>query len=195
MAVGISSLIGIFIGATLGYFGGKIDFIGMRIVEIMMAIPTFFLIITIVAFFPRSLFNIMLIIGITSWTNDARFIRAEFLKLRKQGFVQAAQSLGLPLRSILFRHMLPNGITPVLVNATFGIAGAIFIEAALSYLGFGVVPPTPSWGQMLSLGVSTTGRFLWWLTLFPGMAIFLTVLTYNLVGEALRDAMDPRLRQ
>jgi len=195
VAVGISCLIGIFVGAILGYFGGTIDFIGMRIVEIMMAIPTFFLIITIVAFFPRSLFNIMIIIGITSWTSDARFIRAEFFKLRGQDFVQSAVSLGLPLRSILFRHMLPNGIAPVLVNATFGIAGAIFIEAALSFLGFGVAPPTPSWGQMLSLGVSTTGRFLWWLTLFPGLAIFLTVLAYNLVGEGLRDAIDPRLRK
>jgi peptide/nickel transport system permease protein len=195
VAVGISSIIGIFIGAILGYFGGKVDFVGMRIVEIMMAIPTFFLIITIVAFFPRSLFNIMIIIGITSWTGDARFIRAEFFKLREQDFVQAAVSLGLPLRSILFRHMLPNGIAPVLVNATFGIAGAIFIEAALSFLGFGVAPPTPSWGQMLSLGVSTTGRFLWWLTLFPGLAIFFTVMAYNLVGEGLRDSIDPRLRK
>jgi peptide/nickel transport system permease protein len=195
VAVGISTVLGIFFGAILGYFGGRVDFFGMRIVEIMMAIPTFFLIITIVAFFPRSLFNIMFIIGITSWTGDARFIRAEFLKLRKQDFVQAAQSLGLPLRSILFRHMLPNGIAPVLVNATFGIAEAIFIEAALSFLGFGVAPPTPSWGQMLSLGVSTTGRFLWWLTIFPGVAIFITVLAYNLVGESLRDAIDPRLRQ
>ena len=195
VAVGISSVIGIFIGAILGYFGGKVDFVGMRVVEIMMAIPTFFLIITIVAFFPRSLLNIMIIIGITSWTGDARFIRAEFFKLREQDFVQAAVSLGLPLRSILFRHMLPNGIAPVLVNATFGIAGAIFIEAALSFLGFGVAPPTPSWGQMLSLGVSTTGRFLWWLSLFPGLSIFFTVLAYNLVGEALRDAIDPRLRK
>ncbi len=195
VAVSISTIIGIFIGAILGYFGGKVDFIGMRIVEIMMAVPIFFLIITIVAFFPRSLFNIMIIIGITSWTENARFIRAEFYKLRNQDFVQSAISLGLPLRSILFRHMLPNGIAPVLVNATFGIAGAIFIEAALSFLGFGVAPPTPSWGQMLSQGVSTTGRFLWWLTVFPGLAIFFTVLTYNLVGEALRDAIDPRLRK
>ena len=195
VAVGISCLIGILVGSMLGYFGGKVDFVGMRLVEIMMAIPTFFLIITIVAFFPRSLLNIMVIIGITSWTGDARFLRAEFLKLRKQDFVQAALSLGLPLRRILFRHMLPNGIAPVLVNATFGIAGAIFIEAALSFLGFGVAPPTPSWGQMLSLGVSTTGRFLWWLTLSPGLAIFLTVTAYNLVGEGLRDAIDPRLRK
>jgi peptide/nickel transport system permease protein len=161
----------------------------------MMAIPTFFLIITIVAFFPRSLFNIMVIIGITGWTANARFIRAEFFKLRNQDFVQSAISLGLPLRSILFRHMLPNGIAPVLVEATFDIAGAIFIEAALSFLGFGVAPPTPSWGQMLSLGVSTSGRFLWWLTIFPGLAIFLTVLAYNLAGEGLRDAVDPRLRK
>jgi peptide/nickel transport system permease protein len=195
VAVGISSIIGVIIGAILGYSGGKTDFIGMRLVEIMMAVPVFFLIITIVAFFPRSLFNIMLIIGLTTWTDDARFVRAEFFKLRGQDFVQAAVSLGLPLRSILFRHMLPNAIAPVLVNATFGIAGAIFIEAALSFLGFGVAPPTPSWGQILSLGVSTTGRFLWWLTLFPGLAIFFTVLAYNLVGEALRDAIDPRLRE
>jgi peptide/nickel transport system permease protein len=195
VAVGISSLIGIVVGSILGYFGGKVDFIGMRFVEIMMAIPVFFLIITIVAYWERSLFNIMIIIGLTTWTSNARFIRAEFFKLRNQDFVQAAVSLGLPVRSILFRHMLPNGIAPVLVNATFGIAGAIFVEAALSFLGFGVSPPTPSWGQMLSLGLSTTGRFLWWLTLFPGLAIFLTVLAYNLVGEGLRDAIDPRLRK
>ena len=195
VAVGISSIIGVGIGALLGYFGGKVDFIGMRLVEIMMAIPVFFLIITIVAFFPRSLFNIMIIIGITSWTGNARFIRAEFFKLRNQDFVQAAKALGLPLRSILFRHMLPNGVAPVLVNATFSIAGAIFIEAALSFLGFGVAPPTPSWGQMLSLGVGTTGRFLWWLSLFPGLSIFFTVTAYNLVGEGLRDAIDPRLRK
>ncbi len=195
VAVGISSVIGIVFGAIMGYFGGKIDFLGMRLLEIMMSVPTFFLIITIVAFFPRSLLNIMIIIGITSWTDDARFIRAEFFKLRNQDFVQAAISLGLPLRSILFRHMLPNGIAPVLVSITFGVAGAIFIESALSFLGFGVAPPTPSWGQMLSTGVSTTGEFLWWLTLFPGFAIFLTVTAYNLLGEGLRDAIDPKLRK
>ena len=195
VAVGISLIIGVAAGAVMGYFGGKMDFLGMRVVEIMMAVPQFFLIITIVAFFERSLLNIMIIIGITSWTGNARFIRAEFFKLRNQDFVQAAKSMGLPLRSILFRHMLPNGVAPVLVNATFGIAGAIFIEAALSFLGFGVAPPTPSWGQMLSLGVSTTGRFLWWLSVFPGLAIFFTVLAYNLLGEGLRDAIDPRLRK
>jgi peptide/nickel transport system permease protein len=193
VAVGISSVIGVFVGAILGYFGGKVDFVGMRLVEIMMAIPKFLLIITIVAFFGPGLFNIMIIIGITGWTGNARFVRAEFFKLRSQDFVRAAQSLALPLQSILFRHILPNGIAPVLVNATFGIAGAIFIEAALSFLGFGVAPPTPSWGQMLNLGVSTTGRFLWWLSLFPGLAIFLTVMAYNVIAEGLRDAIDPRL--
>jgi peptide/nickel transport system permease protein len=195
VAVGISLLIGIFVGAILGYFGGKVDFIGMRIIEIVMAVPTFFLIITIVAFYERSLFNIMVIIGVTSWTGHARFVRAEFLKLRQQDFVQASKALGLPLRSILFRHMLPNGIAPVLVSATFGIAAAIFTEAALSFLGFGVVPPTPSWGQMLSRGVSVTGEFLWWLSLFPGLAIFFTAIAYNMVGEGLRDAIDPKLRK
>lgn len=153
------------------------------------------LIITFMAFFPRSIFNTMIIIGITGWTGSARFIRAEFLKLRQQDFVQAAISLALPLPSILFRHMLPNAIAPALVNATFGISSAIFIEAALSFLGFGVAPPTPSWGQMLSLGVSTSGRFLWWLALFPGLAIFLTVMAYNLAGEGLRDAIDPGTMQ
>jgi peptide/nickel transport system permease protein len=192
VAVGISTIIGIIVGAILGYFGGKIDFIGMRIVEAVMAIPVFFLIITMMAFFPRSILNTMIIIGVTGWTGSARFIRADFLKLRQQNFVQAAISLALPLRSILFRHMLPNALAPVLVNATFGISSAIFIEAALSFLGFGVAPPTPSWGQMLSLGVSTSGRFLWWLALFPGLAIFLTVMAYNLAGEGLRDAIDPR---
>jgi peptide/nickel transport system permease protein len=195
VAVGISSIIGIAFGALMGYFGGKVDFLGMRLLEIMMSVPTFFLIITIVAFFPRSLFNIMVIIGLTSWTGDARFVRAEFLKLRNQDFVQAAISLGLPLRSILFRHILPNGIAPVLVNLTFGIAGAIFVESALSFLGFGVAPPTPSWGQMLSTGLSTSGQFLWWLSLFPGLAIFFTVTAYNLLGEGLRDAIDPKLRK
>lgn len=193
VAVGISVAIGILVGAILGYFGGWVDFVGMRFVEIMMAIPVFFLIITITAFFPRSFLNIMIIIGVTGWTSNARFTRAEFFKLRKQDFVQAAVSLGLPLRSILFRHILPNAVTPVLVNATFGISSAIFIEAALSFLGFGVAPPTPSWGQILSLGVSSSGRFLWWLTLFPGLAIFFTVMAYNVIGEGLRDATDPRL--
>lgn len=195
VAVGISSVIGVFVGAVLGYFGGKIDFVGMRLVEIVSAVPVFFLIITIVAFFPRSLINIMIIIGLTTWTGTARFVRAEFLKLRKMDFVQAARALGVGSGGILFRHMLINGIGPVIVNVTFGIAGAIFTEAALSFLGFGVAPPTPSWGQMLSLGVSTTGRFLWWLSVFPGGAIFLTVLAYNLIGEGLRDAVDPRLKE
>ena len=195
VAVGISSLIGVFVGAVLGYFGGKVDFVGMRLVEIVSAVPVFFLIITIVAFFPRSLINVMVIIGLTTWTGTARLVRAEFLKLRKMDFVEAARALGLGSGAILFKHMLINGIGPVIVNVSFGIAGAIFTEAALSFLGFGVAPPAPSWGQMLSLGVSSTGGFLWWLSVFPGGAIFLTVLTYNLIGQGLRDAVDPRLKE
>ncbi|ARN56226.1 ABC transporter permease [Sedimentisphaera salicampi] len=195
VAVGISTTIGVLIGSVIGFFGGIVDFIGMRFIEIMMAIPAFFLILTIIAFFGKSLFNIMIIIGITSWTGNARFIRAEFLKLRKQDFVDAARALGLPTSSIIFKHILPNGVAPVLVNATFGIAGAIFIEAALSFLGFGIVPPKPSWGQMLSLGVNSSGEFIWWMTLFPGLAIIFTVMAYNLVGEGLRDAIDPKLRK
>lgn len=195
VAVGISTTLGVIIGSIIGFFGGTVDFVGMRLIEIMMAIPTFFLILTIIAFFGKSLFNIMIIIGLTSWTGNARFVRAEFLKLRKQDFVQAAKALGLPKRSIIFKHILPNGIAPVLVNATFGIAGAIFTEAALSFLGFGIVPPTPSWGQMLSLGVNSSGDFIWWMTIFPGVAIIFTVMAYNLVGEGLRDAIDPKLRK
>ncbi|MGE4285933.1 MAG: ABC transporter permease [Phycisphaerae bacterium] len=195
VAVGISTVIGVIIGSLIGYFGGIADFFGMRLIEIMMAIPTLFLILTIIAFFGKSLLNIMIIIGLTSWTGNARFVRAEFLRLRGQDFVQAAKALGLPKRSIIFRHILPNGMAPVLVNATIGIGGAIFIEAALSFLGFGIEPPMPSWGQMLSLGVNASGNFIWWMTFYPGLAIFFTVMAYNLVGEGLRDAIDPKLRK
>jgi peptide/nickel transport system permease protein len=193
VAVSISTAIGIAAGAVLGYFGGKIDLVGMRIVEIVMAIPALLLVITVFAFFPRSVVNIMLVIGLTSWTGTARLVRAEFLKLRRQDFVLAALSLGIPLRSIMFRHILPNAVAPVLVNAAFGISAAIFTEAALGFLGFGVAPPTPSWGQMLSLGVGGSGRLVWWLALFPGLAIFLAVLACNFTAEALRDAIDPRV--
>jgi peptide/nickel transport system permease protein len=195
VAVGISVLIGIVYGSIMGYFGGRVDFVMMRIIEIVMSIPTFFLIITIVAFWPRNLFNIMVVIGITSWPTEARFIRAEFLRLRKQDFVIAAEAVGVRPTMIMFRHMLPNGIAPVLVDAAFGVGSAIFIEAALSFLGFGPGPDVPSWGAMLSESFSDSGLFLWWMSVFPGFAIFLTVLCYNLVGEGLRDAVDPRLRK
>jgi peptide/nickel transport system permease protein len=149
--------------------------------------------ITFVAFFPPNLYLIMAIIGLTTWTGEARFIRAEFLRLRKQDFVQAAIAQGLPLHSVLFRHMLPNGIYPILITSSFGIASAILYESTLSFLGIGL-SRDPSWGAMLEQALGAGGTFVWWIALFPGMAIFLTVFGYNLVGEAMRDALDPKLR-
>jgi peptide/nickel transport system permease protein len=193
VATGIAMLIGVIIGGLMGYFSGVVDMIGMRLVEIFEAIPTLFLLLTFVAFFGRSLYIMMIIIGITSWPGYARYIRAEFLKLRQQEFVQAAVAAGLPLPSILFRHMLPNGIAPLLVAASFGVASAILAEATLSFLGLGLVDD-PSWGQMLNQAVRSS-TFNWWMAVFPGGAIFLTVFAYNLVGEALRDAIDPYLKK
>ena len=193
VATGIAMLIGIIIGGLMGYFSGVVDIIGMRLVEIFEAIPTLFLLLTFVAFFGRSLYMLMVIIGITSWSGYARYVRAEFLKLRKQDYVQAAIACGLPLPSILFRHMLPNGIAPVLVGASFGVASAILAEAVLSFLGLGLVGD-PSWGQMLNQSILSS-KFNWWMAFFPGGAIFLTVFAYNMMGEALRDAIDPHLRR
>ncbi len=194
IATGIALFIGVTVGGVMGYFSGIVDLLGMRVVEIFSAIPVFFLLLTFVAFFDRNLYLMMVIIGVTSWVGYARFIRAEFLKLRQQDFVQAAIACGLPLRSILFRHMLPNGVSPVLVEASFGVAAAILYESTLSFLGLGLVDE-PSWGQMLSQAISPAGGFTWWIAIFPGLAIFLTVFAYNLVGESLRDAIDPHLKK
>jgi len=193
VATGIAMLIGVIVGGLMGFFSGVVDMIGMRLMEIFEAVPTLFLLLTFVAFFERSLYVMMVIIGITSWPGYARFVRAEFLRLRQQEFVQAATACGLPLRSILFRHMLPNGIAPILVAASFGVASAILAEATLSFLGLGLVDD-PSWGQMLNQAVQSS-TFNWWMALFPGGAIFLTVFAYNLMGEALRDAIDPNLKK
>ncbi len=191
VATSIAMLIGIVIGGLMGYFSGVVDIIGMRLVEIFEAIPTLFLLLTFVAFFGRSVYIMMIIIGLTSWSGYARYIRAEFLKLRKQDYVQAAIASGLPLSSLLFRHMLPNGIAPLLVAASFGVASAILAEATLSFLGLGPVD-APSWGQMLNQAVKSS-TFNWWMALFPGGAIFMTVFAYNLIGESFRDAIDPHL--
>ena len=193
VATGIAMLIGIIMGGLMGFFSGIVDMIGMRLMEIFEAVPTLFLLLTFVAFFDRSLYMMMVIIGVTSWPGYARFVRAEFLRLRQQEFVQAATACGLPLRSILFRHMLPNGIAPILVAASFGVASAILAEATLSFLGLGLVDD-PSWGQMLNQAVQSS-TFNWWMALFPGGAIFLTVFAYNLMGESLRDAIDPNLKK
>jgi peptide/nickel transport system permease protein len=193
VATSIAMAIGIFTGGLMGYFSGVVDIIGMRLVEIFEAVPTLFLLLTFVAFFERSLYMLMVIIGVTSWSGYARYVRAEFLRLRQQDFVQAALACGLPLRSILFRHMLPNGIGPILVAASFGVASAILAEAILSFLGLGLVDD-PSWGQMLNQAVRSS-TFNWWMAAFPGGAIFFTVFAYNLIGEALRDAIDPYLKK
>lgn len=193
VATGIAMVIGVFIGGLMGYFSGIVDMIGMRLVETFEAVPTLFLLLTFVAFFGANLYMMMVIIGLTGWTGYTRFVRAEFLKLRQQEFVQAAVAGGLPLRSILFRHMLPNGVAPILVGASFGVASAILAEATLSFLGLGLVDD-PSWGQMLNQAVQAA-TFNWWMAVFPGGAIFLTVFAYNLIGEAMRDAIDPHLKK
>lgn len=191
VATGLALSIGVIIGGLMGYFSGLIDMLGMRLVEVFEAIPTLFLLLIFIAVFESSIYLMMVIIGITSWSGYARYIRAEFLKLRKQDYVQAAIACGLPLRSILFRHMLPNGIAPLLVAASFGVASAILAEAILSFLGLGMVE-SPSWGNMLNQSVQSS-TFNWWMAVFPGGAIFMTVFAYNLIGEALRDAIDPQL--
>jgi peptide/nickel transport system permease protein len=172
----------------------SVDTLIMRFVDIMLCFPSFFLILTVVALLPPSIYNIMIVIGLTSWEGTARFVRAEFLSLREQDFVTAARALGVNDLRIIFRHMIPNATAPVLVSATIGIAGAILTEAGLSFLGFGVPPPDATWGNILSDGK----RFIFdapWLTFVPGFAILIVVLSFNLFGEGLRDILNPKLRE
>lgn len=194
VSTGIAIAIGVTVGAIMGYFGGWVDLLLYRVVEIFMALPVLFLLIVAAAVLPKSAYVMMIVIGCVSWTGAARFTRAEFMRLRNQDFVQAAKACGLPLHSILFRHMLPNGVTPVLVDSSFTIAAAIIIEATLSYLGLGPEEQA-SWGKLLSDSSSNVGVILWWLAVFPGLAIFLTALSYNVLGESLRDAIDPKLKK
>jgi peptide/nickel transport system permease protein len=193
VAVGIATLIGIVLGALAGYYGRWADAVIMRFVDIMLCFPSFFLILAVIAFLEPSIWNIMIIIGLTGWMGVARLVRAEFLSLRERDFVQAARAMGARDARIIFRHILPNAISPVLVSATLGVAGAILTESALSFLGIGVQPPTASWGNMLIAGKQTLAT-AWWLSVFPGLAILVTVLGYNLLGEGIRDALDPRLK-
>lgn len=194
IAVGISSCIGITLGLISGYFGGIVDEIIMRIVDIMLCFPSFFLILAVIAFLEPSMANIMIVIGLTSWTGLTRLVRAETLSLRERDFVSAARLSGAGKIRILCVHILPNTLAPVLVSATLGIAGAILVESSLSFLGLGVQPPDPSWGNILLDGKDVLTNAPW-LSLFPGLAIFITVLGYNLLGESLRDILDPRLKQ
>ncbi|MDY6934329.1 MAG: ABC transporter permease [Spirochaetota bacterium] len=194
VAVSLYVLIGIIIGTIAGYYGGKVDIVISRFIEIVLCFPTFFLILTMLALVGPSLFNIMIVIGLTGWTGIARIVRGEFLKLREMDYVQASKALGIPNRLIILRHILPNSLAPVLVSATFGIASTILIESSLSFLGFGVQPPTPSWGDILSQSRDFMD-FAWWLTLIPGLAIFITITAYNLIGEGLQEAIDPKYRR
>jgi peptide/nickel transport system permease protein len=193
VAVGIATLIGVLLGAVSGYYGGWVDIIIMRFVDIMLCFPSFFLILAVIAFLEPSIFNIMAVIGLTSWMGITRLVRAEFLSLKERDFVLAEKAMGAGSLRIIFIHILPNAMAPVLVSATLGIASAVLVESALSFLGIGVQPPTPSWGNILTQGQSTLG-VAWWLSFYPGMAILITVLGYNLLGEGIRDAIDPRLR-
>lgn len=192
VAVGIAILIGIIIGALAGFYGGKIDAVLMRFVDIMLAFPTFFLILAVIAILEPGIFTIMMVIGVTGWMDVARLVRAEFLTLKERDFVTAARALGANDLRLIFRHMLPNALSPVFVAATFGVAGAILTESGLSFLGLGVQPPNPSWGNILTSGKDNI-EVAWWLSVYPGLAILITVLSYNLIGEGLRDALDPRL--
>jgi peptide/nickel transport system permease protein len=192
VAVGIAILIGIVIGALAGFYGGLIDAVLMRFVDIMLAFPTFFLILAVISILEQNIFTIMVVIGLTSWMDVARLVRAEFLSLKEKDFVSAARAVGVNDKRLIFKHILPNALSPVFVAATFGVAGAILIESGLSFLGLGVQPPDPSWGNILTAGKDNI-EVAWWLSLYPGLAILITVLSYNLVGEGLRDALDPRL--
>lgn len=192
IATGIALIIGLLLGAAAGYYGGWVDIAISRIVEIWMNFPSFFLIITIVAFMKANIFMVMGVLGITGWTGIARLARGEVLRVRNMEFVTAATALGFPNVRTLLRHVLPNALAPVTVSAAFSIAGAILTESSLSFLGFGVPPTVVTWGSVLSEARGAT--YAWWLAVFPGIAIFLTVVSYNLLGEGLRDALDPRLR-
>ncbi len=192
VAVGIAVIIGVILGALAGYFGSWIDMIISRLFEIMLSIPTFFLLITVAAIFRPSIFMTMVIIGLTSWVGIARFTRSEFLRIRNLDYVTAAISLGVSSRKVMFQHILPNALAPVIVSVVLGIAGAILVESSLSFLGIGVPAELVTWGSILNEASGAT--FAWWLAVFPGFAIFITVLAYYLVGEGLREVLDPRLR-
>ena len=192
VAIGIAIIIGSFLGLLSGYFGGWLDAVIMRFVDIMLCFPTFFLILMVIAFLEPNIWTVMAVIGLTGWPGLTRLVRGECLSVREREFVQAAKVLGLSNIRVMFVHLLPNVMAPILVTATLGIGGAILTESALSFLGLGVQPPTPSWGNILTAGKDYI-TIAWWLSLYPGLAILITVLAYNLLGEGLRDVLDPRM--
>lgn len=194
VAVGIAVAIGLVVGLLSGYYSGVVDNILMRLVDIMLCFPAFFLILAVITFLKPDILYIMIVIGLTGWMGVARLVRAETLSIREMDYIMAARCIGCSDARIIFRHILPNAMSPILVSATLGIAGAILTESALSFLGIGVQPPTPSWGNILTSGKDYI-EFAWWLSLFPGLAILITVLSYNLLGEGIRDALDPRINR
>ena len=191
VAVGIATAIGIILGAISGYYRGWVDTLIMRLVDVMLSIPSFFLILAVIAFLTPSIWNIMIVIGLTSWMGVTRLVRAVFLSLSGREFVMASRTLGAKDARLIFTHLLPNSLTPIIVSAVLGVAGAVLMESGLSFLGLGVQAPQASWGNILTDGKEYI-QFAWWLSLFPGLAILITVLGYNLLGEGLRDALDPR---
>lgn len=191
VAVGMGILIGVFVGSVSGYFGGWVDTVIMRFVDMMMCIPRFFLILTVAALVRPSIWYIAVVIGLTGWMGTARLVRAEFLTLREMDYVNAARANGAGHLRIIFRHILPNALPPVFVTAVLGVAGAILAEASLSYLGFGVQPPDPSWGNIIGSGKQYI-LDAWWLIVFPGLAIFVTTMAFYVTGEGIRVALDPK---
>jgi peptide/nickel transport system permease protein len=194
VSVGIATLIGVLLGAAAGYRGALVDGVIMRLVDLMLVFPRFFLLLAVLAFLKPSIWTIMVVIGLTGWMSVARLVRAEFLTLREREFVIWSESVGASAARVVFRHILPNALAPVLVAMTLGIPAAILMESGLSFLGLGVQPPHATWGNILTDGKDSL-EIAWWMTVYPGLAILITVLSYNLLGEGIRDALDPRLRQ
>jgi len=194
VSVGIAAAIGIVLGSLAGYHGGTTDAMVMRLVDLMLVFPRFFLLLAVLAFLRPSIWTIMTVIGLTGWMSVARLVRAEFLSLKEREFVLWSQSIGATAFRIIWRHILPNAMAPVLVAMTLGIPAAILTESGLSFLGLGVQPPHATWGNILNEGKDAI-EIGWWLSVYPGLAILVTVLSYNLLGEGIRDALDPRLRQ
>lgn len=191
LATAIALVVGSLLGALAGYYGGATDWTVSRLIEVVLCFPFLFLVLGIVALFEPSIYTIMIALGLTSWTSEARFVRAEFLKIRDVEYAEAARASGAGDARVIFRHLLPNALAPALVSASFGVAAAILTESALSFLGLGVPLPTASWGSILSTAQEHI-EYAWWLVAFPGFAIFTTVAAFNIIGERFRDALDPR---
>ncbi|WP_022855850.1 ABC transporter permease [Thermodesulfobacterium thermophilum] len=194
VAVGLSLMIGVVLGAIAGYFGGLVDLIICRFIDIMLCFPTIFLVLAMVAYLEPSIVTIMVVIGATSWMGLARLVRAEILSLKERDFVLIAKTYGASSLRILFKHLIPNALPPILVSASLGLGQAILIESALSFLGIGVQPPIPSWGNMLIEGKETL-EVAWWLSFYPGMAILITVLAFTILGETLQEILNPKRKE